>query len=51
MRLGLVPGIEIRKLGEVATCAEYRIEDVSGRIVISKELGELVHAVSLDDED
>lgn len=49
MRLGVVPGLEIRKLGEVATCAEYRIEGVSARLVISKELSDYIIVDLLDE--
>ena len=50
MRLGVVPGLEIRKLSQIATCAEYRVEGTSGRLVISKDLSDYI-IVDLLDED
>lgn len=49
MTLGLVPGVEIRKIGEVATCAEYRVENVAASLVISKELTDYIHVDTLDE--
>ena len=49
MVMGIVPGLEIRKLSEVATCAEYRVEGNSARIVISKELSDYILVDTLDE--
>jgi Fe2+ transport system protein FeoA len=47
--MGIVPGLEIRKLSEVATCAEYRVEGNCSRIVISKELSDYIIVDTLDE--
>jgi Fe2+ transport system protein FeoA len=49
MTMGVVGGLEIRKLGQVATCAEYRIEGVSSRLVISKDLSDYIIVETLDE--
>lgn len=51
MSMGIVEGLEIRKVGEVTTCAEYQIEGLPGRIVISKELGDYIKICKLDEVD
>jgi Fe2+ transport system protein FeoA len=51
MQMGIVEGLEVRKVGEVATCAEYQIEGIAGRLVISKELGDYINICKLDDID
>ena len=49
MTMGIVGGLEIRKLSEVATCAEYRVEDSSHRFVIDKCLAEYIVIDLLDE--
>ena len=51
MSMGLVGGLEIRKVGQVATCAEYQIEGVTGRIVIDNCLGDYIQVTKLDETD
>ena len=49
MTMGIVGGLEIRKLGEVSTCAEYRVEGNSARIVIDKCLADYILVEPLDE--
>ena len=49
MTMGIVPGLEIRKLGEISTCAEYRVEGNSGRFVIDKCLADYIIVDRLDE--
>ena len=49
MTMGVVGGLEIRKLGEVATCAEYRVEGCSSRLVIDKCLADYIIIELLDE--
>ena len=49
MSMGLVPGLEIRKLSQVSTCAEYRIEGVSARMVIDKCTADYIIVDRLDE--
>lgn len=51
MKKGIVGGLEIRKISEVSTCAEYRIEGVSSRIVIDKCLSDYIFIDRLDEVD
>ena len=47
MRMGIVPGLEIRKISEISTCAEYRAEGMHTRIAINNELGKHIIVCSL----
>ena len=49
MTMGIVGGLEIRKLGEVSTCAEYRVEGCAARIVIDKCLADYIIIEPLDE--
>jgi Fe2+ transport system protein FeoA len=49
MKLGVVPGVEIRKISEVSTCAEYRVEGMAPRIVIDKCLSDYIIITTLDE--
>ena len=49
MTMGIVGGLEIRKLGEVSTCAEYRVEGCHARIVIDKCLADYIIIEPLDE--
>ena len=51
MSMGIVGGLEIRKVGQVATCAEYQIEGMHGRIVIDNCLGDYIEVTKLDEID
>lgn len=42
MTMGIVGGLEIRKLSEVSTCAEYRVEGASPRFIIDNELANYI---------
>ena len=47
MTKGVVPGLEISKLGEVSTCAEYKVEGVGPRFVIDNCLGDYIIVVRI----
>lgn len=49
MTMGIVGGLEIRKLSEVATCAEYRVEGSSHRFVIDNCLADYIIIDKLDE--
>lgn len=49
MRLGIVGGLEIRKLSQVSTCAEYRVEGCSARIVIDNNIADYIKVDPLDE--
>ena len=49
MTLGVVGGLEIRKLSSVSTCSEYRVEGSSSRIVIDKCLADYIIVERLDE--
>ena len=49
MTMGVVGGLEIRKLGEVSTCAEYRVEGCCHRLVIDNCLADYIMIDPLDE--
>ena len=49
MSMGIVGGLEIRKLSEVATCAEYRVEGCYHRFVIDNCLADYIVIDTLDE--
>lgn len=51
MRLGVVPGLEIRKLSAISSCAEYRIEGCCARLAISNDLADYIMIDVIDETE
>lgn len=49
-RLGVIPGIEIRKVSSVSTCSEYILENTAGTVVIDKCLADHIIIDELEEE-
>lgn len=50
MSMGIVGGLEVRKLSQVSTCAEYRVEGTSSKFVIDNDLADFIVIDLLEEE-